>query len=251
MSGRPRVMRLSCDTGEAQTEIGRAAEAELVKLVDVLNIACGGHAGDDDSMREAVGDAAAAGRLIAAHPSYPDRASFGRRPMPLSGRDLANSVADQLAALVGVCESLGVRVTQVKPHGALYHQAANDPATAQAIEHARKAVIPEAAIVMPCSAPTTRWWADRGVPLIAEAFADRRYQADGTLRDRSSGDALIAEPEEAYRQARYIAGPDRAIAVHGQRVALKADQLCVHSDGVNAVAVARRVRAALDEHAIL
>jgi len=244
-SDRPAI-RMSCDTGEARTDAGRAVEAELATIVDVLNIACGGHAGDNASMRNAVAHAVVSRCEIAAHPSYPDRGGFGRRPMPMSERELSDSVAHQLAALVRICESMGVAVTHIKPHGALYHCASNDPNASQAIDNARRAVIPEAAIVMPCGAPTARWWADRGVRVIAEAFADRRYEPNGSLRDRSFNDALISSPEEAYRQAREIAASSRAVAVGGREIKLRAELLCVHSDGANPVPVARRVRAAID-----
>jgi UPF0271 protein len=245
MTAPTRPIVLSCDAGEAETHEARVRESKLTRLVDIVSIACGGHAGDKASMQRSVRNARDAGRLVAAHPSYPDRANFGRADMTIALDDLVASLCEQLASLCRVSEDLGVSVTQVKPHGALYHRAASDRSVAEAVLRARDAIVPGAAIVMPSGASTLEFCRDAGSPVELEAFADRRYEANGTLRSRAHNDAVIADPSEAATQALSIACERQVIATNGDRVAIQASQLCIHSDSVNALAIASAVRAAL------
>jgi UPF0271 protein len=240
-----RRLLLSCDTGEATTDAGRRVEDELAGVVDIVSIACGGHAGDERTMRHAAQTAMRSACAIAAHPSYPDRAGFGRVALDLPARRLTESLAEQLSMIATVSKNIGAVVEQVKPHGALYHRAASDEETAEALRLAIEQTLPGAAIVMPSGAETLSFWERTGCPVQTEAFADRRYEADGRLRDRAHDDALITEPVEAAAQARSIAR-DRLVSTtpdHAFHVC--AAQLCVHSDTPNAVAVARAVRDAL------
>lgn len=224
-------IELACDTGEAATDAGRAQEFALLGHVTAVSVACGGHAGDEASMLATVRAAREAGCTIGAHPSYPDRANFGRAAMDIPNEALLGSVRDQLSALAAVCVECGASIRFVKPHGALYHAVSSDPALARAFAETVLGEIPGASLVALIGAPALEVWRSMDVPAIAEGFADRAYEPDGTLRSRREPGALITDPEDAAAQA--------------VRLASLCDLLCVHGDSPRAVAIAAAVRAGL------
>jgi UPF0271 protein len=220
---------LNIDLGEMPGEPG-----ELYSLAHRVNIACGGHAGDVQTMRRACEAAARAGALPGAHPSFPDREHFGRRPLSLPLDELRATIRSQCAALLAVATSVGVRLAHVKLHGALYHVANADPALADAVLTAAIEVLGPVAIIGPPEGASRRTAEAVHAPYLGEGFADRGYSADGTLLPRGSPGALIEDPTRAAAQAEALLRLGRF------------DTLCVHSDTPNAVAVARTVRAVLD-----
>ncbi|MGD0525577.1 MAG: LamB/YcsF family protein [Polyangiaceae bacterium] len=223
-------MRLNIDLGELPDE-----DAELYRQAHLACVACGGHAGDDASMRRAVGLCLRHGTELGAHPSYPDREGFGRRPMAMAAADLRASVREQCARLAGVARALGATIRFVKAHGALYHASREDPAVATALlEGTLDALGPEVAFVGPAAGALAEAVASSGLALSREGFADRGVRADGTLVPRGEPGAMILEP--AVAAARAV-----AIAASGE-----ADTVCVHGDSPGAVAIAKAVRAALD-----
>jgi UPF0271 protein len=228
----PKRIELGCDTGEAATDAGRAQELALLAHVSAVSIACGGHAGDTNSMRTMVGAAAARGCAIGGHPSYPDRAGFGRVSMDMGEVDLLDSVTGQVASLAAVCAESGVRIAFVKAHGALYHDVARDAELALAFAHRVAGVAPRAPLVGPIGAPALEAWMNAGVRTLAEGFIDRVYEADGSLRARTLPGALIEDPAIAAAQAVRLAG--------------SCDLLCVHGDSPGAVAIASAARRALE-----
>jgi UPF0271 protein len=180
-----------------------------------------------------------------AHPGYPDRAGFGRQAMALTPAALAAIVSQQVASLVALAHQEGVRVTHVKPHGALYHAAAADHATALAIAHGVRDVDPRLVLVGLAGSGGLRVWDEAGFATAAEAFADRRYEPDGTLRSRHLAGALLGTPEEAAAQAVAIARDGYVTAGDGTRLPVQARTLCIHGDTPGAAAIAAAVRAAL------
>lgn len=230
------MIDLNVDLGELPDE-----PEELFAIAATANIACGGHAGDDRSMDRAVARALAAGTRIAAHPSYPDREGFGRKTMAIEPAALAAAVEAQCAALAAVARRLGASVSRVKPHGALYHDAARDPALAAAVIEgaARGLDSRDLTIVGPPGQHLAAEAARRGLVYAREGFADRGYRADGSLIPRTQPGALITDPDAAARQA-------LALARSGD-----VETLCVHGDTAGAVAIASRVRAALEEAGLL
>jgi UPF0271 protein len=217
---------LNVDAGELANE----PEA-LARLAHVLHVACGGHAGDELTMRATVRRARASGARVGAHPSYPDRDGFGRRPMALPLLDLAQSVRDQVAAIAAIAAEEGVVLVSLKPHGALYHAANADPALAASlVSIASSAPGAPLAVVGPPAGELRRAAESARVPFLREGFADRAYERDGTLRDRAKPDALIADPAAALAQA-------RTLAPH-------VDTLCVHGDAPDAVAILEALREA-------
>jgi UPF0271 protein len=218
---------IDLDAGELDDE----PEA-LLGAVDRVHVACGGHAGDAASMRRTVRVAQAHGVEVGAHPSYPDRAGFGRVSLALPPAEVAAAVGRQCAALAEVARGLGVAVVSAKPHGALYHDAARDPRLADAVLGAIvDALGPVAVVTMPGAlADAAR---ARGLVVEREGFADRALLPDGSLVPRGQPGAMIDDPERAAQQARRLATSGAV------------DTLCVHGDGVDPLAIVRAVRRAL------
>nr|HRJ49175.1 LamB/YcsF family protein [Phycisphaerales bacterium] len=160
---------LNADVGESPERI--EADLALVSVVTSANIACGGHAGDASSMERLVRVCLATGCSIGAHPSYPDRAGFGRSDMAIGLSEIHRHVADQVASLARIAESLGANVGHVKPHGALYHAAAGRVEVADVLADAVMMVVPEAAMIGPCGSPGAARWRARGLAVVEECFA--------------------------------------------------------------------------------
>ena len=238
-----RTIDLNCDLGEDPGAWSR--DLELLDLVTSANIACGGHAGDQESMHRAVRAAAERGVAVGAHPGYPDREHFGRRELELAPAVLAVSIAEQVAALAAVARAEDVALRHVKPHGALYNRAARDPLVAAAIAEGVARVDRTLSLVGLAGSRCLEVWREVGFETVAEAFVDRRYESDGSLRDRRHGDALLGDPGAAAAQALGIARDGWALATGGERLALAAETLCLHSDTPGALAIATAVRRTL------
>jgi len=224
------IIEISADMGE-----GAAAEPEIWPLIDAANVACGGHAGDAQSMREAVRRAREHGVAIGAHPSYPDRENFGRTSMKMDPAALRESLVEQIAALAALTP-----LRHVKAHGALYNDAHRDRALAE--------VLLDASGNLPIVCSATSQMAivacERGVRVIREAFADRRYEPDGSLTPRSIPGSLLTI-DEAAAQARLIATEGVVIARDGSRVSIAGDTLCIHADMAGSAARLRAIRSVL------
>lgn len=232
---------LNCDIGEATDPAGIEREAALLPLVSSVSIACGGHAGDDETMRRTVMLALDAGCALGAHPSYPDRANFGRTSMPMHPEALERELRDQIERLADIASQLGASLAHAKPHGALYHDCAKDPAIAKAVASACRGL----RLFGGARTPALDHWRALGHDPIAEAFADRAYEPDGSLRPRSLDGAIILEPERAVAQALSIAREQRIAAHNGTSIDLQAQTICLHSDTPGALPIARAVRDAL------
>ena len=242
-----RTVDLNADVGEATDEEGMEREGALLGLVTSANVACGGHAGDEASMRATVATAVAESVRVGGHPSYPDREGFGRRPMRMSRNDLRASVADQLRALDRVCRAAGTSIQSVKPHGALYEEVAKGGAVYEAVRDAvRDACDASTTLVLPSACRATAMALRDGLPVCEEGFCDRAYRPDGGLVDRAMPGALLADPEEAAHQALSLA-KGAVVASDGSLLTLWVDTLCIHGDSPSAVAIATAVRAALAE----
>lgn len=227
---------INCDLGE-----GCANDAELMKLISSANIACGGHAGDDQTMRRTVGLALANGVAVGAHPSYPDRGNFGRTSMDLSGEQIRTMVADQIVELRNIAASMGASLTHVKPHGALYNTAARDAGVAAAVAEAVQDVDPTL-IVFGLSGSVSITEAEkRGLRTAAEVFADRTYQTDGSLTPRSEPGALIRKTDDALTQVLDMIKYGRVRSVEAIMIPITAETVCIHGDGENAVEFATAI----------
>src|SRR2546430_8195037 len=188
---------LNCDMGEMPEAIADGTQEALMRSITSVNIACGGHAGDEQTMKTTIEQALQWKLAIGAHPGYPDRANFGRLELKLPLKEISASIFEQVKALADVAAGCGARVVHVKPHGALYNQAVRNRELAGAIAEGVGRWSRDIVLVGLAGSPMLNVFREAGFTVAAEAFADRRYEADGTLRSRKFTEALIRNPEEA------------------------------------------------------
>ena len=236
---------INADLGESEESLADGADFELMRFITSANVACGGHAGDERTMRETVRFAREHNVAVGAHPSYPNRANFGRIESPLAAAEIEATVRDQIAALAGIAEELGVTLVHCKPHGALYHAANRSAEVAAAIARAVLESDEQLVMVGQAGSSTLTLWESMGLTCAAEAFADRAYEPDGVLRKRTLPDALIDDPAKASQQALAIATRHVAVATDGSELKIVADTICIHSDTPGSVLIARAVNEAL------
>ena len=236
------VIDLNCDLGEGFGAWTMGDDAALLGIVTSASVACGFHAGDPGTMRRACATAAEHGVAVGAHVGYRDLAGFGRRPMRVPAAELADEITYQIAALEGFARAAGTRVRYVKPHGALYNTVAVDAEQAQALADAVHRYDPDLPVVGLAGSAGLRLAADRGLPVVAEAFADRAYAPDATLAPRSQPGAVLHEASAIVERALTMLREGRVLAVDGTPVALRADTVCVHGDTPGAVRIAAALR---------
>jgi UPF0271 protein len=238
---------LNADVGEGFGPWSSGDDESLFSSVTSVNIACGFHGGDPRTMDQAVSLAVRSGAAIGAHPGYWDLRGFGRREMAAAPDEVENDVLYQVGALAAFARSRGASLVHVKPHGALYNQAARDAVLAAAIARGVKRADDRLILVgLASSAVMRRAAEEAGLRFAGEAFADRVYEADGSLRSRGQSETLLSDPAAAARQAVRLAREGRVTAHDGEEVALRAETLCVHGDTPGAPVIARAVRAALE-----
>ena len=256
---------LNCDMGEIPEAIADGTQEALMRSITSANVACGGHAGDESTMRATIEQALRRKVAVGAHPGYADRANFGRLELDLPLQAVADSVFDQVKALAEIAAALGAPVVHVKPHGALYNQAVKNRELAAAIaEGVKKAIAADVAaalgrcrclsedvvLVGLAGSPMLEVFRNAGFPVAAEAFADRRYEPDGTLRSRKFDGALIHDPAEAAGQALSLARRGIVTAGDGTEVKLTAQTICIHGDTPGAPEIAAVVARTLRNAAV-
>ncbi|MDF1623333.1 MAG: 5-oxoprolinase subunit PxpA [Pseudohongiella nitratireducens] len=236
---------LNADLGE-----GSPYDEAILAIVSSANISCGAHAGDDTAINDAIRFAKKYDVVIGAHPSYPDRENMGRKSLAISLSSLADSVFEQLNHIDQLAKDSGAELRYVKAHGALYNDMAGDEKLARnfcqwVIDfNASLAVMGLAgsAVARACNA--------MNIPFIAEAFIDRRYQADGTLVSRSQAGATIRDSATAVKQALQLIEDQSVTTLEGQTITVQADSLCLHGDSPEALVIAKQLRSALAENHI-
>lgn len=244
----PRAIDLNCDLGEDPAS--RDLDEALLGIVTSANVACGGHAGDEASMRALARLCLEHHVALGAHPSYPDREGFGRREQDLDPSQVEHLVFEQVHALAEAARAEGAALAHVKPHGALYHAASRRGTVAVAVARAVQGLDPHLVLVAPVGSAALTLWRSMGLRVAAEAFADRRYDAEGRLVPRAQPDALLLDPDEAAEQAVLLARG--TLRPDGTPLPVGADTLCLHGDTPGALAIARAVRARLErEHVTL
>ncbi|WP_130617107.1 LamB/YcsF family protein [Dyella amyloliquefaciens] len=241
-----KTIDINSDLGESFGAWRMGDDAALLAVVSSANIACGFHAGDPDIMRRTVALAVEHGVAIGAHVSLPDLQGFGRREIAVTPAEAHAMTLYQIGALHGFAHAAGSRLRHVKPHGALYNMAARDRRLADAIAQAVRDFDPTLCLFGLAHSELVAAGRAAGLPVAAEAFADRRYRSDSSLQPRREADAVITESDEAIAQAMAMVREGRVRAVDGDIVELQADTLCVHGDGAHAVAFARLLRASLE-----
>lgn len=236
---------LNADLGE-----GAANDAALMSLISSANIACGFHAGDAETMLSAVRGALKNAVAIGAHPGFPDRENFGRTAMQLPAETVYAQVLYQTGALMAIAQAEGGRLVHVKPHGMLYNQAAVDVSLADAIARAVHQLDPRLVLVGLAGSELIRAGERYRLTTRQEVFADRGYQDDASLVPRSQPGALIHDEDQALAQTLEMVRCGKVTSVNGQRVDVVAQTVCLHGDGEQALAFARRLREAFTQHNI-
>ncbi|KGQ30607.1 LamB/YcsF family protein [Gallibacterium genomosp. 2] len=229
---------------------GCSNDQHLLQLVTSANIACGLHAGDFNEMHKAIRWAKENNVRIGAHPSFPDRENFGRTNMQLPDEKLKACLLYQLGAVKALCDAEGVSLSYVKPHGALYNQAAKDESLATLIALTIKQFDPSLKLMGLSGSLMLKVAQQCGLEIISEVFADRHYLADGSLVPRSQANALVDNDDEAISQVLQMVLLGSVKTVDGKDVSIQADSICLHGDGEHAILFAEKIRKALTEHQI-
>jgi UPF0271 protein len=235
------MMDVNSDMGEINRLLGDGTYEKLMEYVTSINVACGGHAGDETMMATMVALAKEKGVNVGAHPSYPDRENFGRIDMNMDANELLDTVRDQIQLLVDIGTNNGVNLSHVKAHGALYNRAVIDEEIAQTIGEAIIQVDPLLKVMGLAGSKMLSVFDGLGLDTMAEAFADRSYESDGTLRNRKYDDALITDPNKAALQAKNMV-EGTVISFEGKVIEMNTQTICIHSDTPNAVAIAEAVK---------
>ena len=241
---------LNCDMGESFGAWKMGNDAALMDFVSSVNIACGFHAGDASTIRKTIEIALKKGVAVGAHPSFPDLQGFGRREMKMSASEVYDIILYQIAAVKGICEAFGGKLHHVKPHGALYNQAAKNKNLAEAIAKAVK-TIDKNLILYGLSVSFLISEAEKiGLRTASEVFADRTYQSDGTLTPRNLQNALISDVEKAVSQVLQMISEQTVTATNGEKISLKAESVCIHGDAAHALEFAKRINAKLKKEGV-
>jgi 5-oxoprolinase (ATP-hydrolysing) subunit A len=241
-----RRVDLNSDLGESFGRWSLGDDEAMFDVISSANIACGFHAGDPVTMLTSCRLAAERGVAVGAHVSYRDLAGFGRRVIEIEPRDLYGDVVYQLAALRGIAESVGTRVSYVKPHGALYNRIVTDPVQAEAVASAVASVDSSLPILGLAGSQIELACRDEQLSFVREAFVDRSYRADGTLVPRGDPQAVLVDAAAVAKRAVDMITTGSVLSVDGSPVQVDVDSLCVHGDTPGAVVMARAVRRALE-----
>lgn len=237
-------MKLNCDLGESFGSWQMGLDQAVMPHIDMANIACGFHAGDADVMAATLLLAKQHGVTVGAHPAYPDLQGFGRRSMALSPAEIVHCLHYQIAALDGMARSAGLMLSYVKPHGALYNDMMSKPAVFAAVLDAIASYYQPLQLMILATADQASYRqqaAAKGVSLLFEAFADRRYTDDGKLTPRSQSGAVLHEAD-MLAQVQQLIEHGTVTTVSGNKLALSADTLCVHGDNQSAIAQVQKIR---------
>jgi UPF0271 protein len=242
-----RTIDLNCDLGEDDSEVGKSTDSSLLRLVSSINLACGGHAGSPGRIEELIRESIPLRLGIGAHPSYPDRHSFGRQVMSLPMLQLLDSLCEQISLVAELCRRQGTSLKHVKPHGALYHRASHDYETASCVVKAIARSAPGTIVVGPANSCLLTSAVAAGLPVAAEGFADRRYRSDGRLLPRSDSNALITDPLDAARQTARLSLGESIESDSLSQILVPCDTICLHSDSPGAVLLAQAIRQSLND----
>lgn len=245
-----KTIDLNCDLGESFGAYTIGMDAEVIPYISSANVACGYHASDPVVMARTVALAKQAGIRVGAHPGFPDLMGFGRRNMNVSPAEAKAYMTYQMGALAAFCKAAGMKMTHVKPHGALYNMAGKDEKLATALCEAIAEYDSELVILALSGSEMLRAAEKTGICAASEVFADRAYEEDGSLVARQKPGAMITDEEEAIARVIRMAKEGKVTAVTGRDIEIKADSVCVHGDGPKALAFVRRIRERLNEEGI-
>lgn len=245
-----KAVDLNSDLGESFGQWTMGNDDAVLEIVSSANIACGFHAGSPDGILKTLKAAKQRNVAIGAHVAYPDLVGFGRRNMDIASDELTADVIYQIGALQGLAKAVDLSVTYVKPHGALYNTIAHDKRQALAVIEAILAVDPQLTLVALAGSPLITFAKEKGLRVIAEAFADRAYHADGTLVSRKKEGAVLHDPELVAQRMLQLVQEGGVESIEGIFTTIQADSICVHGDSPDAVALAKSVKEILINHGV-
>jgi len=249
-----KIIDLNADVGEADTPEWANAEAEILRYVTSANIACGGHAGDDKTMRKTVQAAKANGVVIGAHPAYPDKENFGRRSLELdtdiSQAGLESVLTQQILRLIEIAKEEGASVSYVKPHGALYNDSVKDARKADLIAKVIAEIDSGLTLLGGPNSEMKKAAEKYNLGFVAEGFIDRRYTNEGHLLSRAKEGAVLDTDEARIEQALSLATEQKVTTDSGDNLTIEAGSLCLHGDSQGALLTAQKARAALEQAGI-
>lgn len=241
---------LNCDLGEWITNEGPALDEAIMPFISSCNIACGGHIGDEESIKKTIALAQKFNVALGAHPSYPDKENFGRKVMDIDPFELKNSIKTQIRTFLNCLKGSGASLHHIKPHGALYNRAAKDQKVAELLLNAIKSVAPEIIIYLPGGSVSAEMAEDFGFKVIYEVFADRMYEDDLSLRSRLLPNAILDDESDVLAQLRHLIFDEEVITYSGKTRSIKAESVCLHSDTPGAINLAKTINSFLNEHGV-
>ena len=241
---------LNCDLGEWITYNGPDLDKAIMPYISSCNIACGGHIGNEISMRWTVILAKKNNVQVGAHPSYPDRTGFGRRQIEMSSSELKNSIKNQILSLKEVAEAEGVELHHIKPHGALYNAASKYRDIAKAVAESIKELGLDVSVYGQADSEFEKAVKNNGLRFCAEFFADRAYEDDLKLRSREFDGAVLSKKEDVLTQIFELVVEESVSTYSGNKVPIKADTICLHSDTKGASELARNIHQFLKNHGV-
>ncbi|MBJ6369868.1 5-oxoprolinase subunit PxpA [Snuella sedimenti] len=236
---------MNADVGE-----GVGNEPQLLPYLSSCNIACGGHAGDKTTMRKVVALAQKHGVKVGAHPSFPDRANFGRVAVDMSSVALFTSIKEQIDTLLTVLDAMHEPLHHIKPHGALYNLAAVDTKIANVIIEVMKSIALPVKLYVPYQSVIAKLALQNNIPILYEVFADRNYNEDLTLVSRTSEAAIIHEPEAVFKHVYTMINTHKVTVLNGKEIPIKADTICIHGDNPEALSLVKHLRVQLERYGI-
>lgn len=241
---------LNCDLGEWRTSEGASLDEAIMPFITSCNVACGGHIGDEASMKKTIGLAQEFNVALGAHPGYPDKENFGRVVMDINLTDLEQSIQSQIQSFLVCLDECGAELHHVKPHGALYNHAAKNQQVAEVVLKAIDSVAPGTKVYLPEGSVSATIAKDFGFKVIYEVFADRRYEDDLSLRSRSLPDSVLHNESEVIKQLKLLVSEEKVISYSGEEKSIKAETVCLHSDTPGAINLARTINSFLNQHGV-
>jgi len=241
------MIDINSDMGELTHLFEDRTYHRLIDHVTSINLACGGHAGNTIMMTELSKLAKMKNVRIGAHPGYPDPDNLGRAVMNMDPRDLTQTILEQIRRLDEIVSAENEQLFHVKPHGALYNQAAKDKTISRSIGEAVLKFDPNLVMIGLSGSVMLHVWQDMGLQIMEEAFGDRTYESDGSLRNRDLDHALITDPKEAAQQAQMITNEGKVISFDGSDIHINAQTICIHSDTPNALDIAKKVNETINK----
>ncbi|MCB0685607.1 MAG: LamB/YcsF family protein [Saprospiraceae bacterium] len=238
---------INCDMGESYGNYTIGNDLEIMPHISSCNVACGFHGGDPLHIERTLKNAKLHNLRVGAHPGYPDLNGFGRRNLQMSEDELRACIKYQVSAIWGMAKSMGLTLAYVKPHGALYNKMADNKQESKIVIQAVLDVDSSLAVMGLAGSKTELTARSLGVPFIAEAFADRKYTAQGRLASRKNPDSVIVDPKIAAEQALNIIQNNPIQTLEGDFIHIRADSICVHGDNKNAVLILQEIKTRLQK----